>query len=90
MLRILITHGLLFLVPFIGYAIWLYLGKKAQTDKKFRDGPIAWLAISGLALVAASFIIMASVGYAPQGSQYRPAQIIDGVFVPGGYEEPNG
>ncbi|MTI18996.1 hypothetical protein E1162_17275 [Rhodobacteraceae bacterium RKSG542] len=81
-----LTHGLLFLAPFIGYAIWLYIGNKARKDKRFRDGPIAWLTISGLALVILSFSLLAYFSNSPEGSQYQPAQVIDGKFVPGGYK----
>ncbi|WP_310621336.1 DUF6111 family protein [Flexibacterium corallicola] len=87
MIRMLLTHALLFLIPFIGYAIWLYIGKKAEENAHFRDGPIAWLAICGLFLVVVSFSSLAIWGKAPQGSQYRPAQIVDGELVRGGYNK---
>ncbi len=88
MIRMLLTHGLLFFVPFIAYAVWVMVVHKAKGDKRFRDGPILWLSIFGIALVIASLVLLAETNRAPPGSQYRPAQVIDGEFVPGGYETP--
>ncbi len=88
MIRMLLTHGLLFFVPFIAYAVWVMVVRKAKSDKRFRDGPLLWLSISGIALVIVSLVVLAESSHAPLGSQYRPAQMIDGEFVPGGYETP--
>ncbi|SDR34025.1 DUF6111 family protein [Pseudovibrio sp. Tun.PSC04-5.I4] len=88
MIRMLLTHGLLFFVPFIAYAVWVMTVRKAKEDKRFRDGPLLWLSIIGIVFVIASLVLLAEVSRAPLGSQYRPAQVIDGEFVPGGYEIP--
>ncbi len=88
MIRMLLTHGLLFFVPFIAYAVWVMVVRKAKRDKRFRDGPLLWLSICGIALVVASLVLLAETNHAPPGSQFRPSQIIDGKFVPGGYETP--
>lgn len=88
MVRFLLTHGLLFFIPFIAYAVWVMVVRKAKDDKRFRDGPFLWLSIIGIALVAGSMVFVAMTSGVEPGTQFRPSQIIDGKFVPGGYE-PN-
>lgn len=53
MLRVILVQLLLFSLPFIGFAIWLYLTKKAQTSENWRKGPMPWLVMAGLALAIA-------------------------------------
>ncbi|WP_068088532.1 DUF6111 family protein [Polycladidibacter stylochi] len=86
MLRVILTNLLLFLIPFIAYGFWFWLTKKGQEDKKFREGPFGRLAILGLSLAVLSFVAMAILGDAPEGSQYVPAHMEDGRFIPGGFE----
>ena len=86
MVRVIITHFLLFLIPFIAYAAWLWINKKAQTSENWRKGPLVWLILGGMAIVAASLVLLASFDRMPEGRKYVPAEIRDGVFVPGHYE----
>ncbi|MBA5775728.1 hypothetical protein H2509_01160 [Stappia sp. F7233] len=86
MLRIIFTHLLLFLIPFIGYAFWLWINRKAQTSENWRSGPLIWLAFGGIVIVSASLFFLASFEHMPEGKTYRPAEIRDGEFVPGRYE----
>lgn len=86
MLRVVLTHLFLFLIPFIAYAFWLWINKKAQTSKNWREGPMAWLAFAGVAIVAASLVLLATFERSPEGKTYKPAEIRDGQFIPGHYE----
>ncbi|WP_417686551.1 DUF6111 family protein [Roseibium sp.] len=86
MIRVFLSHFLLFLLPFIGYAVWLFLNKKEQSSENWRNGPNGWLALSGIVLVLASLVIFASFRKMPDGTEYRPSRMENGVFVPGGYE----
>ncbi|MTH98414.1 DUF6111 family protein [Roseibium sp. RKSG952] len=86
MIRVVLSHLLVFALPFIGYAIWLWANKKAQTRENWRSGPMPWLALTGLVLVLVSLGVFANFKRAPDGTEYRPSQMQDGVFVPGGYE----
>ena len=61
MLRIILTQLLLFSLPFIGFAIWLFLNKKAQTSENWRDGPMLWLVIAGGLLVIGGLIYTSGV-----------------------------
>ena len=86
MLRVVLTQLLFFLLPFIGYALWLWFTRKGQTADNWRNGPIFWLVFSGLLISVLGFILMASFDRMPQGKEYRPAEYRNGVFVPGRYE----
>lgn len=86
MFRVVLSHLLLFLLPFLGFALWLWLNKKAQTSENWRNGPMAWLALGGASLVIIGLVIFASFDQVPEGQAYRPAEMRDGVFVPGGFE----
>ncbi|WP_346910076.1 DUF6111 family protein [uncultured Roseibium sp.] len=86
MLRIILANIILFFLPFLAYGFWLWLNNKAHVSEHWRKGPMAWLALTGIALVGVSFIIMASIKQAPDGAEYRPAHMENGVFVPGRYE----
>ncbi|ADZ69592.1 DUF6111 family protein [Polymorphum gilvum] len=86
MVRVIFTHLVLFLLPFAFYALWLWVSKKEQTSENWRKGPIAWLVIVGAVLVSISLGLMASFDKSPEGLEYRPAEIRDGVFVPGRFE----
>ncbi|MBO6508003.1 MAG: hypothetical protein JJ866_19480 [Roseibium sp.] len=86
MMRLVLTQLLLFLLPFIFYAIWLWASKKSNHPERWSKGPIAWLTLSGVGLVIAGFVAMASIDTAPEGKQFRPSEMRDGVFVPGRYE----
>ena len=86
MLRVILADIVLFLLPFLAYALWLWLNNKAHTSEHWRRGPMGWLALSGIAMVIVSFIVFASLKTAPEGEEYRPAHMRDGVFVPGRYE----
>ncbi|WP_417672132.1 DUF6111 family protein [Roseibium sp.] len=86
MARVILSHLLLFFLPFVGYAVWLWINKKAQTSENWRNGPNGWLALAGIGLVLASLVIFASFKKMPEGTEYRPSRMEDGVFIPGGYE----
>ncbi|MBD8891357.1 DUF6111 family protein [Roseibium litorale] len=86
MLRVVLSHILLFLLPFMGYALWLWMQKKEQTSEEWRKGPLRWLALAGVALVLGSLAIFATYREAPDGAEYIPSHMENGVFVPGRYQ----
>lgn len=86
MLRVVLSHILLFFLPFLGYAFWLWLQKKEQTSEEWRKGPLRWLALAGVGLVLVSLGFFASYREAPDGAEYIPSHMENGVFVPGRYE----
>ncbi|WP_428697995.1 DUF6111 family protein [Stappia sp.] len=86
MLRIILTQLLLFSLPFIGFAIWLFITKKAQTSENWRKGPMVWLVIAGGVLVIGGLVMLTTREGLPEGKTYRPAELRDGEFVPGHFE----
>ncbi|WP_349357849.1 DUF6111 family protein [Stappia sp.] len=86
MLRIILTQLFLFLLPFVGYAIWLFINKKAQTSENWRNGPIVWLVIAGLGLGVIFLVTLATREGVPEGQWIKPTEFRDGELVPGHYE----
>ncbi len=83
MFRVVLTQLLLFLLPFLCYFLWLRLQSRPDGWGK---GPVAWLSIAGIILVIASMAVFANLKQRPEGTEYRPSVMQDGVFVPGHYE----
>ncbi|MEP0235715.1 DUF6111 family protein [Roseibium sp.] len=86
MFRVVLSHMILFLLPFVGYAVWLWIKKKSQTSENWKNGPMAWLTLAGILLVLVSLVIFATFKKMPDGTEYRPSRMENGVFIPGGYE----
>jgi hypothetical protein len=84
MIRPVFTEVILFLAPFVLYAVFLWATKAGVMDlESWPLSRIAWLTIAALVLVVGSFIYFAHFTGAPPGSTYVPAHIEDGKFVPG-------
>jgi hypothetical protein len=84
MIRPFFIEILLFLTPFVLYALFLWVTKADASDRKFWRVPqVLTLAIVALAFVLGSFIYFANFTGAPPGSTYIPAHIENGKFVPG-------
>ena len=84
MIRPVLTEIVLFLTPFVLYAVFLMATKAGVMDlKSWPVVRVATLAIAALALMLGSFIFFAHFSGAPPGSNYVPAHIEDGKFVPG-------
>lgn len=84
MIRVL-TQAALFLAPFVAYGIYLWMTRSGVIDRKSWPMPVVfWLTAMALLLMIGSFVLLAQFAGAPAGSQYTPAQLKDGQFVPGG------
>ena len=84
MIRPVATEIILFLAPFVLYAVFLWATKAGVMDlESWPLSRIAWLTIAALVLVVGSFIYFAHFTGAPPGSTYVPAHIENGKFVPG-------
>ena len=82
MIRVFLTEGLLFLLPFLAFALLLVLQKRKVFDIEHWSGPTVWLIMAGLLLVLGSFAYKGFVADKPE-SGFEPAHIEDGRFVPG-------
>jgi hypothetical protein len=84
MIRPVLTEIALFLTPFVLYAVFLWTTQAGVMD--FKSWPllrVATLAIAALVLMLGSFIFFAHFSGAPPGSNYVPAHMENGKFVPG-------
>jgi len=84
MIRPVLTEFALFATPFAIYAIYLAATRADVLDLAAWTLPVvAWLTVSALALMIASFVLVAHFSGAPPGSTYVPAHIENGRLVPG-------
>lgn len=58
-------------------------GEADQSGVAVRAAPWPWLAGIGVALMAASLVVLSEFDRAPPGGTYVPPRLIDGVIVPG-------
>ena len=84
MIRPVLTEFAIFIAPFVAYAIYLFVTKSGVLARSsWPPKVLASLAIAAMVLMIGSFVIMAHFSGAPPGSNYEPARIEDGKFIPG-------
>jgi hypothetical protein len=84
MIRPVATEVILFLTPFLLFAVYLWATKAGVMDpQSWPLKHVASLAIIALLLVLGSFVYFAHFSGAPPGSTYIPAHLENGKFVPG-------
>lgn len=84
-LRLALIEIALFLTPFAVYAAWLWFTRGSAARANWAAGPVYFAALAGLVLTVLGFVLLASFGEAERGA-YRPAEVRDGVLVPGRFE----
>jgi hypothetical protein len=83
MIRVL-TQLALFLAPFVAYAAFLWATRAGVFHPSSWPLPtVAWLSATAIALLAGSFVLLASFSGVPAGSAYLPAHMENGRLVPG-------
>lgn len=85
MIRIFLETLVVFLIPFALFAGWLMLSRKSAFDPEHWSKPFLILVISGLILIALSFVI-SGVFAERHLDTYIPAHMENGKFVPGGFK----
>jgi len=84
MIRPVATELILFLAPFIAYAIFLWATQaELLHPESWPLKRLAWLTIAALVLMTGSFLVLAQWGGEPKNSTYVPAHIENGKLVPG-------
>ena len=84
MIRPVFTELLLFLTPFVLYAVFLWATKNdVLHPEHWPLSRILTLAAVALLLMLGSFLYFANYTGAPVGSEYEPAHMENGKFVPG-------
>lgn len=82
MIRALIEGILLFLLPFAGFAVLLFLQRRRVLHLQAWSSTSAWLAMAGLILVLASFVATGLLADRPQAG-FEPTHMENGRVVPG-------
>jgi hypothetical protein len=84
MIRPFLIEVLLFLAPFVAYAIFIWATRAGVLDPKAWSLPVfGWLVFAAFALMIVSFVLMAQFSGAPPYSKYVPAHMENGRLVPG-------
>ncbi len=82
-----LRYGLLFLLPFVVYGIWLAIARRRarchENEPGWRDAPLLWLSVAGVALVLGSLFALGLMQGQEKGGTYVPSRIIDGELVLG-------
>ena len=82
MIRVILTQLILFLLPFLIYAGYLFLSRK-MNRKALIDAPRYWLIMAGLLFSVAGFLFLTQVNNNPLGGTYVPAHYKDGKLIHG-------
>ncbi|MGQ3672133.1 DUF6111 family protein [Xanthobacter sp. TB0136] len=86
MARTILIELALFLTPFILYGALLLATKGSVVPEHWSPRMLAILGVIALALMAAGLFVFEGGRGAPAGTRYVPAEMRDGVFIPGRYE----
>ena len=85
MLRIFLLQLFLFLLPFIGYGVYVWVTRGlAAAQKSYDTTRLVWLVLAGLACVVLGAEVLAAFGEQQSGA-YVPLEYRDGQLVPGGF-----
>jgi hypothetical protein len=84
MIRPVFTELVLFLTPFLAYALFLAATRKGLFDSKsWPLDRVGWLVIIAFMMMIGSLFALAEFGGVPPGSTYTPAHVEKGKLVPG-------
>jgi uncharacterized protein DUF6111 len=84
MIRPILTEFALFLAPFAVYALFLLVTRTTVLNRaSWEPKTVLSLTIAALLLMIGSFVVFAHFSGAPPGSEYEPAHMENGRFVPG-------
>ena len=86
MIRIVIENILLFLLPTIAYAIFVYFSRRHEPGSPteiLNEAPLVWLFVSGALLVAITLVAFGSTSGGKPGQAYEPPIFKDGRIEPG-------
>ncbi|MDJ1159326.1 DUF6111 family protein [Chelatococcus sp. SYSU_G07232] len=85
MTRALFEELVLFLAPFVIFALYLVLRRRNPFAKAHWNGQVPWLAIAGLLVVIAGLVYTGLVAERRTGA-YVPPHLENGKLVPGQFK----
>lgn len=84
MIRPLLQEVVIFLIPFVVYAVYLAATRAdVLHPQSWPLVRVAWLTVIALVLAIVSLFLLADLSGAPPGSTYVPAHVENGKLVPG-------
>jgi Mg2+/citrate symporter len=87
MIRPVLTELVLFIAPFVAYAIFLVATRAGVLDlQSWQPRILFWLTGIALVLMIGSFVVIAHFSGEDVGSTYVPARVEDGRFIPGQFK----
>lgn len=86
MLRSVLVELGLFLTPFVLYGVLLLATKGSVVPEHWSLRALVGVSAAAVALVVLGLLVFEAEHMAAPGSHYVPAQVKDGVFVPGHHE----
>lgn len=89
-MRVMIINLLFFLVPFIGYGLFLYFRKgRVDPSEALQGKQFFWLVGGGIACVIIGLVVLATFQTGSPEAVYVPTRYENGVLVPGGFRNPD-
>ncbi len=86
MARTILIELALFLTPFVLYGALLLATKGSVVPAHWSPRVLAALGAVAIILMALGLVVFEGGRGAPAGTRYIPAEMRDGVFIPGRYE----
>jgi hypothetical protein len=83
MLRIALIDILLFALPFLVYAAYMYAVKGVSPSKLWQGAPVFWLLAAGCGLLLVVMATLIQFSGGKPGGTYHPPILQDGVVKPG-------
>jgi Family of unknown function (DUF6111) len=83
MFRIALIDILLFALPFLIYAAYMFAVKGTAPANVWQSAPIFWLLAAGFGLLLVTMATLIQVSGGNRSGTYHPPAIIDGVIKPG-------
>ncbi|HYF55601.1 MAG TPA: DUF6111 family protein [Salinarimonas sp.] len=84
MTRVILGEALLFLAPFLLFAVYVALRRRNPFQVAAWEGSISWLALAGLAVAIGGFLVLGLTSERNPGA-YVPSHMENGRLVPGGF-----
>lgn len=89
-MRVIIVNLFLFLLPFIGYGLYVFYRKgHIDTEEALRGKAFFWLIGGGIACVIIGLAALATFQSGSPDAVYVPARYENGVLIPGGFVQPD-
>lgn len=83
MLRVVVIDILLFLLPFLIYAVYMVWVKGVAPKTAMSGAPILWLIIAGFVVLFAGLLMLVQFSGGDRAGTYHPSVLEDGVIKPG-------